>query len=356
MSIKVMNRVWETSQHGGTELLLLIALSDWADDWGYCHPSVDQMAVKIRQSKRNVLRLLEKLEVDGELRQIKRASGGRGHKAGSVYQVLSGMSSKEIAESEQLSPLAKEALKTMTGVSQFPKTSDKLSPVYKETGDKSGPEMSPVSSSALNVLINVSDIKDSYSLSDAPEKISIGQETDNAPTYLDAEALYRKVRPNHITLPRSDKFEAAMGILAHYLRLHKGDVNAAAEALRPFAEEADRRGISPLNLCWLSEWAAAGQIPPPPRKQSRKGGNGHWIEPLPPAPEPEANPERDELWQLYDVLLERVEQTIGIDGIRKRELNEKLIDMYLSLFGEDELAKRYKYLDAIVCGGANKCQ
>ncbi len=111
MSSKVMNRVWESSQHGGTELLLLIALADWADDWGYCHPSVDQIAIKIRQSKRNVLRLLKTLKASGELRQIKRARGGRGQKAGSVYQVLTGMSSEEIAESEQLSPLAKGVLK-----------------------------------------------------------------------------------------------------------------------------------------------------------------------------------------------------------------------------------------------------
>jgi len=36
---------------------------------------------------------------------------------------------------------------------------------------------------------------------------------------------------------------------------------AAAQALKPFAAEADARGIRPTNLCWLSEWAAVGQIP-----------------------------------------------------------------------------------------------
>jgi hypothetical protein len=42
--------------------------------------------------------------------------------------------------------------------------------------------------------------------------------------------------------------------------------HAAAEALKPFAAEADARGIRQTNLCWLSEWAAVGQIPKLRRK------------------------------------------------------------------------------------------
>lgn len=43
-----------------------------------------------------------------------------------------------------------------------------------------------------------------------------------------------------------------------------------ADALQPFAAKADAREISPTNLCWLSEWAAVGQISAP-RKKNRKG-------------------------------------------------------------------------------------
>ena len=91
----------------------------------------------------------------------------------------------------------------------------------------------------------------------------------NAPTLLDAEALYRSVRPSHLTLPRTDKFEAAMEILHRYLDVYHNDQIQAAEALRPFAVEADKRGISQTNLCWLTEWAATGKIPPTTRNTGR---------------------------------------------------------------------------------------
>ena len=90
---------------------------------------------------------------------------------------------------------------------------------------------------------------------------SNGSETHYSPSAVDAETLYRKVRPGHFTVPRSEKFGSAMEILIKYLENYKGDFDAAADALRPFAEEADRRNISQLNLCWLTEWAAAGVMP-----------------------------------------------------------------------------------------------
>ena len=88
MSIKVMNKVWENSQCGGTELLLLIALADWADDWGYCNPTISQMSERINQSKRNVIRLLKNLERKGEIQKIKRSLGGRGRRVGSLYRIV----------------------------------------------------------------------------------------------------------------------------------------------------------------------------------------------------------------------------------------------------------------------------
>jgi hypothetical protein len=58
MSVETSNRVWKQSSKGGTPLLLLLALADWSDDWGYCHPSIEQMAIKCRQTERNILNLI----------------------------------------------------------------------------------------------------------------------------------------------------------------------------------------------------------------------------------------------------------------------------------------------------------
>lgn len=104
MSIEVMTRVWKNSQHSGSTLLLLLALADWADDWGYCYPSHATIARKIRSSERNVYYLLRKLEESGEIRIITRGRGGKTGET-SIYQVIIGMTPDEIAKSERLSSI-----------------------------------------------------------------------------------------------------------------------------------------------------------------------------------------------------------------------------------------------------------
>lgn len=105
MSISAIDRVWKHSQHGGSALLLLLALADWADDWGYCYPSHVAMARKIRSGERNVYYLLRKLEESEEVRVIVRGRGGKAS-GSSIYQVITGMTPEEIADSERLSPIA----------------------------------------------------------------------------------------------------------------------------------------------------------------------------------------------------------------------------------------------------------
>jgi len=67
MSISAMTQVWEHSKVKGTELLLLLALADYANDKGIAWPGIDSLAHRIRQSRRNVTRLLRNLEKRGEL-------------------------------------------------------------------------------------------------------------------------------------------------------------------------------------------------------------------------------------------------------------------------------------------------
>lgn len=73
-----MSRVWKHSNREGTELLLLLAIADYADDHGVAHPYKAQLARKCRISERTVQRLLKKIESEGEL-EIRR-SDGRGNR------------------------------------------------------------------------------------------------------------------------------------------------------------------------------------------------------------------------------------------------------------------------------------
>jgi len=77
MSVRVWNLVWESSRHGGTELLMMLAIADHADARGVAWPSVPTLAKRCRMSDRNANHLLAKLAVSGEL-EIQRNAGPRG--------------------------------------------------------------------------------------------------------------------------------------------------------------------------------------------------------------------------------------------------------------------------------------
>jgi hypothetical protein len=84
MSVRTMARVWELSQHAGSELLMLLAIGDFADDDGYAYPSVATLARKCRMKDRNARYILTTLQESGELRvQI-----GTGPRGTNRYRVL----------------------------------------------------------------------------------------------------------------------------------------------------------------------------------------------------------------------------------------------------------------------------
>lgn len=67
MSIKIMSQIWEHGPEDKTQLLLLLALSDYANDAGECWPSIASLCKKTRASERTVRRQLRALEEDGWL-------------------------------------------------------------------------------------------------------------------------------------------------------------------------------------------------------------------------------------------------------------------------------------------------
>ncbi len=145
MSISAIDRVWRYSQQSGTALLVLLALADWADDWGYCYPGHATTARKARTTERNVYLLINKLAESGEIRIVRKGSGGRYQRETSVYQVTVGMSEEEIEQSESQSPIAREVFSTP----------EKFSPEKFSPENISPENISPEKScNALNVLIN----------------------------------------------------------------------------------------------------------------------------------------------------------------------------------------------------------
>lgn len=77
MSVHAMGLVWQSSSHSGTDLLMLLAIADFADDDGRAYPSVATLARKCRMTPRNVNHILPRLVLSGEL-SIKVGQGPRG--------------------------------------------------------------------------------------------------------------------------------------------------------------------------------------------------------------------------------------------------------------------------------------
>jgi len=67
MSIRVMTAVWAYSKAAGTDLLVLLALADIADDNGECWPSVGYVGRKCRIDPSTARRRIQSLEKLGEV-------------------------------------------------------------------------------------------------------------------------------------------------------------------------------------------------------------------------------------------------------------------------------------------------
>jgi Helix-turn-helix domain len=83
MSMRIMTQVWERSQHKGSELLLMLAIADNANDQGLAYPSTKTLAKKTRLSNRQVQRLIRVVTRSRELE----VSVGTGPRGGNEYRI-----------------------------------------------------------------------------------------------------------------------------------------------------------------------------------------------------------------------------------------------------------------------------
>jgi hypothetical protein len=74
-----MNAVWEHGPEDRAQLLLMLALADFANDAGECWPSINSLATKARMVPRTVIRSLKALESDGWLSVLRKTREHRGN-------------------------------------------------------------------------------------------------------------------------------------------------------------------------------------------------------------------------------------------------------------------------------------
>lgn len=68
-----MHAVWKYSVAAGNELLVLLAMADWADDAGYCFPSRRAISRKSRASLATVKRAIRQGMENGEVERVAKA-------------------------------------------------------------------------------------------------------------------------------------------------------------------------------------------------------------------------------------------------------------------------------------------
>lgn len=131
MSIEVMTKVWDQSQQKGSALLLMIAIADNANKAGECWPGLDYLAEKTRISRRQVQRLIHKLEDEGEL--AVEYGTGRGYTH--LLYVLVGL---DPADAERIRAEV-DARNAARGLSREDEAPEPDSPTDGEKGDKMSP-------------------------------------------------------------------------------------------------------------------------------------------------------------------------------------------------------------------------
>jgi hypothetical protein len=82
MSIRIINDVWTYSKASGTDLLVLLALADNANDEGECWPSMATIGRKCRVDTRTARRRIRSLEEIGEVVVI--LGGGKASSSGGL--------------------------------------------------------------------------------------------------------------------------------------------------------------------------------------------------------------------------------------------------------------------------------
>ena len=97
MSIRIMSQVWDSGPEDRAELLVLLALADFANDAGECWPSMIGIAAKARMTERGAQKIVRRLEETGWLEIA--TGGGRGGK--NSYRIKVGNPERETGNTKR---------------------------------------------------------------------------------------------------------------------------------------------------------------------------------------------------------------------------------------------------------------
>lgn len=137
MSNKALTYVWNNSKQTGSARVLMLAIADMANDDGECYPGTAKLAEKVLCSDRNLQKLVDKCETDGELMVIE--NGGTKTKHGWTNRyIITGLSTKTAQEVNARTPLKKS-----TGVKSDTPRGEQPDTPRGVNGDTQNPKDNP---------------------------------------------------------------------------------------------------------------------------------------------------------------------------------------------------------------------
>lgn len=125
--MRLMTCIWDATDVSGSELLVLLALADHANDAGICWPSLPRIAKRARLSERQTQRVIQKLASEGHIKILSKGDG-RGHST--MYQITikgDNMSAFKPEKGDELTPFQPAKVDNMT-----PLKDDKMSTFVEE--------------------------------------------------------------------------------------------------------------------------------------------------------------------------------------------------------------------------------
>lgn len=148
MSVRIMARVWDYSRSAGNDLLMLLAIADFADDDGRAYPSVARLAEKCRMTSRNANKVIAVLRKGGEL-EIRQNEGPKGT---NLYRIVL----DNLPLSERTPPVKTDTLSERTD----PPVKTDPKPLSKRTDEPSVNHHEPSESVRAATLTTSSPVKD----------------------------------------------------------------------------------------------------------------------------------------------------------------------------------------------------
>jgi hypothetical protein len=157
MSVKATTWAWYDSRAEGADLLVLLALADFADESGRCFGSWGTMQKKTKLARSTIARCIKRLEASGELTAIEGAKTLNGRNLATVWQLpVKGRCQNETGVSVTLPPsdsdtptqsnVLKRSLTTAPAISSpsLPSSSERADKPKRATAPKFDPASLPL--------------------------------------------------------------------------------------------------------------------------------------------------------------------------------------------------------------------